>query len=170
MFGFAATAAGTGEAEAADTVRSRSGGMVDRADLVLVQTPQAFRPSARISAATFSEVRRAKANVDAAEADVAAAELSLRSAVVAQFLTALQSEASLALQDSLLKKVQLDLELAKARTATRPVVIVIDSDPWHVTKAGGSWWEVGVPEVSDRAEVRSARKAFEVAQKGQILV
>jgi 2-C-methyl-D-erythritol 4-phosphate cytidylyltransferase len=29
-----------------DTVRSRSGGMVDRADLVLVQTPQAFRPSA----------------------------------------------------------------------------------------------------------------------------
>jgi outer membrane protein len=54
--------------------------------------------------------------VDAAEADVAAAELVLRSTVVAQFLTALQSEASLALQDSLLKKVQLDLELAKART------------------------------------------------------
>jgi 2-C-methyl-D-erythritol 4-phosphate cytidylyltransferase len=29
-----------------DTVRSRSGGTVDRADLVMVQTPQAFRPSA----------------------------------------------------------------------------------------------------------------------------
>jgi 2-C-methyl-D-erythritol 4-phosphate cytidylyltransferase len=29
-----------------DTVRSRSGGMVDRSDLMAVQTPQAFRPSA----------------------------------------------------------------------------------------------------------------------------
>jgi 2-C-methyl-D-erythritol 4-phosphate cytidylyltransferase len=37
-----------------DTVRSRSGGTVDRADLVLVQTPQAFRPSA-LRAAHASE-------------------------------------------------------------------------------------------------------------------
>ena len=71
--------------------------------------------SARLSAATLSELRRAKANMDASESDVAAAEFGLRTAVVGQFLTALQSEASAALQDSLFKKVQLDLELAKAR-------------------------------------------------------
>ncbi len=65
---------------------------------------------------------------------------------------------------------ELETELAKAKTADRPVVIVIDSDPWHTTKAGGSWWEVGVPEVSARSEVKAARQAFEAAQKGQILV
>ncbi len=65
---------------------------------------------------------------------------------------------------------QLEAELAKAKTADRPVVIVIDSDPWHTTKAGGSWWEVGVPEVSERAEVKAARAAFETAQKAQVLV
>ncbi len=65
---------------------------------------------------------------------------------------------------------ELEAELAKAKTATRPVVIVIDSDPWHTTKAGGSWWEVGVPEVSERAEVKAARQAYEAAQKTQVLV
>jgi len=71
--------------------------------------------SARLSASTVSELRRAKTNMDAAESDVAAAEFGLRTAVVGQFLTALQSEASAVLQDSLFKKVQLDLEFAKAR-------------------------------------------------------
>ncbi len=65
---------------------------------------------------------------------------------------------------------ELEVALAKAKTADRPVVIVIDSDPWHVTKGGGSWWEVGVPEVSARAEVTAARKAFEAAQKAQVLI
>lgn len=64
---------------------------------------------------------------------------------------------------------ELEAELAKAKTATRPVVIVIDSDPWHTTKAGGSWWQVGVPEVSERAEVRAARAAYETAQGAQVL-
>lgn len=62
---------------------------------------------------------------------------------------------------------ELELELTKAKDATRPVVIVIDTDPWPSTEAGGSWWEVGVPEVSERAEVRSARAEFEEKQKLQ---
>ena len=65
---------------------------------------------------------------------------------------------------------ELEAALAKAKTADRPMVIVIDSDPWHSTEAGGSWWEVGVPEVSDRAEVKAARAQYEAAQKGQTLV
>ena len=37
-----------------------------------------------------------------------------------------------------------------ARGTTRTTVIVIDVDP-HAWTEGGAWWEVGVPEVSDRA-------------------
>ncbi len=65
---------------------------------------------------------------------------------------------------------ELEAALVLAKTADRPTVIVIDSDPWHTTIAGGSWWQVGVPEVSERAEVRAARLAFEAAQKAQVLV
>jgi outer membrane protein len=71
--------------------------------------------SARFSTSTMAELRRAKANMDAAEADVSAADVMLRAGVVGQFITSLQSTANAALQDSLLKKVQLDLDLAKAR-------------------------------------------------------
>ena len=55
----------------------------------------------------------------------------------------------------------LEAAITAAKTATIPTVIVIDTDPGPGTEAGGSWWEVGVPEVSSRAEVRAARAAFE---------
>jgi 3D-(3,5/4)-trihydroxycyclohexane-1,2-dione acylhydrolase (decyclizing) len=42
-----------------------------------------------------------------------------------------------------------------------PAVIVIDTDPGPSTAAGGTWWEVGVPEVSVRDGVRSARAKYE---------
>jgi len=32
---------------------------------------------------------------------------------------------------------------------------------------GGTWWEVGVPEVSNRAEVRTARASYEAESKHQ---
>jgi 3D-(3,5/4)-trihydroxycyclohexane-1,2-dione acylhydrolase (decyclizing) len=38
---------------------------------------------------------------------------------------------------------------------------VIETDPYPGTGAGGSWWEVAVPEVSEREEVRAARRAYE---------
>jgi 3D-(3,5/4)-trihydroxycyclohexane-1,2-dione acylhydrolase (decyclizing) len=44
---------------------------------------------------------------------------------------------------------------------------VIDTDPWPSTEAGGTWWDVGVPEVSDRAEVKAAREAYEIHLKHQ---
>ena len=55
----------------------------------------------------------------------------------------------------------LERELAAAKRADRPVVIVIDTDPWPVTEAGGNWWDVAVPEVSTREEVRAARAKYE---------
>lgn len=63
----------------------------------------------------------------------------------------------------------LEAELVRAKGAAKPVVIVIDTDPGPSTEAGGSWWEVAVPEVSPRAEVRAARAAYEKAKATQAL-
>jgi 3D-(3,5/4)-trihydroxycyclohexane-1,2-dione acylhydrolase (decyclizing) len=61
----------------------------------------------------------------------------------------------------------LETELKKARATPRTSVIVIDTDPWISTDAGGHWWDVAVPEVSDRKEVEAARKKYETALKQQ---
>ncbi len=57
----------------------------------------------------------------------------------------------------------LEDELRAAKGADRPVVIVIDTDPGPSTAAGGHWWDVAVPEVSDRPQVRAARVKYEDA-------
>ena len=59
----------------------------------------------------------------------------------------------------------LEAALARARQAARTSVVVIDTDPLATTDAGGTWWDVAVPEVSDRAEVREARTRYEVARR-----
>ncbi|MFO1311119.1 MAG: 3D-(3,5/4)-trihydroxycyclohexane-1,2-dione acylhydrolase (decyclizing) [Burkholderiales bacterium] len=61
----------------------------------------------------------------------------------------------------------LEEALARARAADRTYVIVIDTDPARTTSEGGWWWEVAVPEVSERAEVRRAREAYEAGKKQQ---
>ena len=48
-------------------------------------------------------------------------------------------------------------------------VIVIDTDPGPSTAAGGTWWEVGVPEVSERAEVANAYKGWLDGKKRQLM-
>jgi 3D-(3,5/4)-trihydroxycyclohexane-1,2-dione acylhydrolase (decyclizing) len=53
--------------------------------------------------------------------------------------------------------------LDRAREALRTSVIVIDTDATATTEAGGAWWDVAVPEVSDRPEVREARARYEAA-------
>jgi 3D-(3,5/4)-trihydroxycyclohexane-1,2-dione acylhydrolase (decyclizing) len=61
----------------------------------------------------------------------------------------------------------LEVTLKKARNNTRSTVIVIDTDPMISTEAGGHWWDVAVPEVSERKEVQAARKDYEAALKLQ---
>lgn len=56
---------------------------------------------------------------------------------------------------------ELGAALARARQSSRSYVIVIDTDPAITTEAGGYWWDVAVPEVSNRAEVQTARRAYE---------
>ncbi|WP_367714308.1 3D-(3,5/4)-trihydroxycyclohexane-1,2-dione acylhydrolase (decyclizing) (plasmid) [Nitratireductor sp. GISD-1A_MAKvit] len=60
---------------------------------------------------------------------------------------------------------ELEAALAEARAAKGPFVVVIDTDPYPSTEAGGYWWDVAVPEVSDRQQVKTARKAYEKALK-----
>ncbi len=57
----------------------------------------------------------------------------------------------------------LEAALVEARSADRTSVIVIDTDPLAATAAGGHWWDVAVPEVSERAEVAAARESYDAA-------
>ncbi len=65
---------------------------------------------------------------------------------------------------------QLETELQAAKAAKTPTVIVIDTDPAPGTGAGGSWWDVAVPEVSTRREVNEAREGYDKAIQRQWLV
>lgn len=56
---------------------------------------------------------------------------------------------------------ELETALAKAKQNSKTTVLVIDTDPLVSTEAGGHWWDVAVPEVSSRAQVNAARKAYE---------
>ncbi|MGD8914582.1 MAG: 3D-(3,5/4)-trihydroxycyclohexane-1,2-dione acylhydrolase (decyclizing) [Candidatus Thiodiazotropha sp.] len=58
---------------------------------------------------------------------------------------------------------ELEQALAQARASNNVFVIVIDTDPYPSTAQGGAWWEVAVPEVSERDEVKEKRKDYEQA-------
>ena len=50
---------------------------------------------------------------------------------------------------------------------TRTTVICLEADPGHSTPEGGTWWDVAIPEVSEKAGVQAAREAYEEKQKEQ---
>ncbi|WP_293860794.1 3D-(3,5/4)-trihydroxycyclohexane-1,2-dione acylhydrolase (decyclizing) [uncultured Alsobacter sp.] len=58
---------------------------------------------------------------------------------------------------------ELEQALAESRASARTTVIVIDTDPLKSTDAGGHWWDVAVPEVSQRPAVLEARRKYEAA-------
>ena len=58
---------------------------------------------------------------------------------------------------------ELEAAMQAAKSASIATVIVIDTDPAPGTGAGGSWWDVAVPEVSVRTTVQAARKDYEAA-------
>lgn len=62
---------------------------------------------------------------------------------------------------------ELETALAQAKTNTRTTVVVIDTDPLISTGAGGAWWDVAVPEVSEREQVRTARANYDERRKHQ---
>ena len=54
---------------------------------------------------------------------------------------------------------ELETALARARHSDRTTVIVLQTDAYSWT-GGGAFWEVGVPEVSERPQVQAAKAAM----------
>ena len=64
---------------------------------------------------------------------------------------------------------ELEQALQRARQSERTYVVVIDTDPVPITEEGGAWWDVAVPETSERQEVRDAHVAYHKARADQVL-
>lgn len=64
---------------------------------------------------------------------------------------------------------ELSSALTEARNRNHTSVIVIDTDPKKITEDGGFWWDVVVPEVSSREQVREARSVYETFRAHQRL-
>lgn len=64
---------------------------------------------------------------------------------------------------------ELEQALMRAKQAASTYVITLDTDPLSTTESGGSWWEVAVPEVSEREQVRAARTRYEIAKQQQVI-
>jgi len=72
-----------------------------------------------------------------------------------------------ALSENVKTIAELEAAMKRARAAKRTYVVCIETDPDRTTQEGGWWWEVAVPEVSDREQVREARKAYETDKRQQ---
>ena len=62
---------------------------------------------------------------------------------------------------------QLETALVRARKASTTYVIALDTDPLPSTAEGGAWWEVAVPEVSQREQVNDAYAGYREAKRHQ---
>ncbi|WP_420413525.1 3D-(3,5/4)-trihydroxycyclohexane-1,2-dione acylhydrolase (decyclizing) [Roseibium sp.] len=62
---------------------------------------------------------------------------------------------------------ELEEAMGRARASEKSYVIVIDTDPLPSTEVGGHWWDVAVPEVSNRTEVNQARQNYLAALQHQ---
>ncbi|MGR2740732.1 3D-(3,5/4)-trihydroxycyclohexane-1,2-dione acylhydrolase (decyclizing) [Billgrantia sp. Q4P2] len=62
---------------------------------------------------------------------------------------------------------ELEQALVRARQANTTYVIALDTDPLPSTAEGGAWWEVAVPEVSKRDQVREAYAGYREAKRRQ---
>ena len=82
-----------------------------------VQSSYGLNLNYRVNSATFVTPKAAAANRDAVEADISGSSEQLRATVTQQYLSVLQAQARSALQDTLVKTTETQLELAKAKLA-----------------------------------------------------
>ena len=61
---------------------------------------------------------------------------------------------------------ELEAAFKRAKDADRTYVIAIDTHP-HQWTPGDAWWDVAVPEVSKRKEVRDARSEHDKGHDNQ---
>jgi 3D-(3,5/4)-trihydroxycyclohexane-1,2-dione acylhydrolase (decyclizing) len=57
--------------------------------------------------------------------------------------------------------------MTNARAAKHSQVIVIDTTHTRTTADGGCWWEVAIPEVSERAQVNEAHQRYQAGRQDQ---
>ncbi len=81
------------------------------------QSSYFFGVNYRLNGSSFLLPGQQRANVEAVEADIKGTAELVRATVSQQYLTVLQSQAKAALQDSLVKSQESQLELAKAKSA-----------------------------------------------------
>lgn len=62
---------------------------------------------------------------------------------------------------------ELEQALVRARQSQTTYVIALNTDPLPSTQEGGAWWEVAVPEVSEREAVNSAYQSYRDAKQQQ---
>jgi len=64
---------------------------------------------------------------------------------------------------------ELKAAMVAARAATHTQVLVIDTTHSRTTEDGGCWWEVAIPEVSERTEVHTAHAQYLSNKRAQRL-
>ncbi len=62
---------------------------------------------------------------------------------------------------------ELEAAVTRAVAAKGVQVVVIDTDPGPSTAAGGSWWDVAVPAISDREGMAAIRTSYEAGRQTQ---
>ena len=62
---------------------------------------------------------------------------------------------------------ELRTALEKAKAASGPVLVEVETDPLVPAPSSGSWWDVAVAEVSDLSTTVEARKAYELSKGHQ---
>jgi 3D-(3,5/4)-trihydroxycyclohexane-1,2-dione acylhydrolase (decyclizing) len=64
---------------------------------------------------------------------------------------------------------ELEMALDRAATKKKTQVIVIDTDPWKTTSAGGAWWDVAVHDAPRDAARKDVKTSYDRARKRQRL-
>ena len=61
---------------------------------------------------------------------------------------------------------ELEEALVRARASEKSYLITLDTDPMPSTD-NGTWWDVAIPEVSERAQINKAREGYDAARQKQ---
>lgn len=91
---------------------------------------------------------------------------SKRSGDVPRIDFAMHARSMGALSENVTTIAEFEAALVRAREADRTYVIAIRTHPYEWTE-GGSWWDVGMPEVTHRASIEEARVAQEAQRPYQ---
>jgi 3D-(3,5/4)-trihydroxycyclohexane-1,2-dione acylhydrolase (decyclizing) len=112
----------------------------------------------------FAVINRLQVNQGGAPFNNLFADSRVREVVEVDF--AAHAAAMGCLSESVASIAELEAAFRRARSADRTYVIAIKTSAYDWTE-GGSFWEVGVPEVSDREGVQAARSSMEAGKVDQ---